>query len=151
MSAAAVDDLRDPRAAESAHRGIDRKAAATPRPFGIPVLLIAKLLARDRIARLLGKSGAVRGGVGDENQAGIERHIQPFVRVGRPGIGRFRALQQMAIALAGRGPESDRAVDMDPSLCRVGDRAGALKGVEHAGVQVSRLQADDDGHIAQPA
>src|SRR5262249_29417956 len=72
MSAAAIDDLADSRTAERAHRRVDREAARTPRPFGIPVLLIAKFFKRDRISRVLRKGRAVGVRMLDENEAGVE-------------------------------------------------------------------------------
>src|SRR5204862_1103160 len=136
MCAAALDDLGDPRAAERPHRRIDGKTAATPRPFGVPVLLVAQLLSRYRIARLLRKGGPMSGGVRNENETGVEWHVQPFVRVRRPGISAVRTRQQMAVTLAGGDPEADRTVDMNPSLGCVRDLACVLEGIKNPGVQI---------------
>jgi len=60
---------------------MDGKAPGAARPFGIPVLLIAQPVLRDRVARVLGEDGPVRRGVGDEDEARIEGQVQPFMPV----------------------------------------------------------------------
>src|SRR5271170_1179477 len=59
MGATTLDDDRNAGTAERGNRCISREPAAAARPLGIPVLLVAQLLARDRVARVLREGGAV--------------------------------------------------------------------------------------------
>ena len=121
--AATVDDLGDAGAAERADGRVGREAAAAPRPFRIPILLVAQVLGRHRIAGALREGGAMGGRIGDEDEAEIERQVQPFVAVGRPGVGLVRAVEQVAIFPARRHPQAERAIDMDPGVVFVRDPA----------------------------
>ena len=67
--AATLHDLGYSSAPERADRRIGRKAASAPRPFGIPILLIAQLSAGHGIARILREGGTMRGRMRDEHEA----------------------------------------------------------------------------------
>src|SRR5262249_4093654 len=79
VGAAAIHDLPDSRAAERAQGSIGGKSATATRPLRIPVLLIAKPLLWNRIARVLRKGRAVSRCMRDENETRVERQVQPFM------------------------------------------------------------------------
>src|SRR5262249_34565042 len=84
MSAATLDDLRDSRPPQCPDSRVRDKSPAASRPFGVPILLISKVVAWNGITGILGKGGAMRGRVRYKYLTRIERQIQPFVSVRRP-------------------------------------------------------------------
>ena len=63
--------------------------------------------------------------------------------VGRPRVGRGVTLDEVRQLRARRGPEAERAVDVDPRAVRVGDGDDRLEVVERSGVHLAGLCADD--------
>ena len=47
-----------------------------------------------------------------------------------PGVRPLRAGEQVTVALTGRNPEPEGAVDMHPGLCRLSYRAHSLERIE---------------------
>ena len=79
----------------------------------------------------------------DEYEAGIERHIEPFMSVRGPGIRLLHSIEQMAMSLARRDPEAEGTVDMHPGVRGVGERTSAREMIEDARVQIPGLKPKD--------
>ncbi len=144
--AAALDELRDARAAERAQRRVDREPAgraATPRGPS------RSSSARSRRAHEVGGGHAHRRGVGgavaDRDDAAVVGHVEPLVAVGRPRVGVAGARHEVRERRARRRPQAERAVDVHPRavLARGGGDLGER--VERARVDVARLRAHDRG------
>ena len=58
----------------------------------------------------------MRLGIGDERISAIKGDIEPLVAIGGPGIRLVHSLHEMPVARAGRGPQSERAIDVHPAL-----------------------------------
>ena len=103
--AAALDHRRDAGAAERTQRRIDRHAARPARRFGHPVEAVARdTLGTHQIAAGDRHGGAVRGPVGDEDEARVIGHVEPFVAVGGDRIGALDTGDEMAQRGRGGGP-----------------------------------------------
>ncbi len=89
----------------------------------------------------------VGGPVADEDQPRVVRHVQPLVGVGRPGVGGIHAADPVAQRGHGRGPDPERAVDVDPGAALVRDRDQPVERIEGPGIHVAGLAADDDRAI----
>ena len=83
--------------------------------------------------------------VAHDRKAAIIRHLQPFVAVGDPGIGKLDAGGQMLQRWRGPRPQAERAIDMQPGVVRLGDRRDLGERIEVAGVDLARLGDDDLG------
>ena len=58
----------------------------------------------------------MRSGIPDQGAAGLERRMQPFVRIERDGIGALDAGDAIGV-LGGDGDErADAAIDMEPEV-----------------------------------
>ena len=73
------------------------------------------------------------------------------MRVGGPGVRGLDAAHQRPAILGDRGPQTERAVDVHPSVARVGRRADLVDRVERAAVHVPRLRADDQRRVVARA
>ncbi len=85
----------------------------------------------------------MRVGVRAEGDPAVVRHVQPLVRVGRPGVRALRAGRERPQRRRRRGPQPERAVDVEPRAGlrrRVGDR---VEVVARAGVHLAELGAHD--------
>ena len=102
VGAAAFDEVGDAASPERADRGVDREAAGPPRELGRPVDRIAHalVLRLDEIRRGHGHCGAVCVLVRAERDPRVVRDVQPFMGVGRPGIGPVGTAQQVRRARA---------------------------------------------------
>ncbi len=89
----------------------------------------------------------VGGRVADEDEAGVVRHVEPLVGVGRPRVRPGVAAHQAPQRRDRRRPDPERPVDVDPRAALVGDRDQLVERVECAGVDVAGLGADDDRSI----
>jgi hypothetical protein len=70
--AAARDQRIDPVSAERSQRRVDRRAARPARGFRRPVLTVALALrGANQVRRALAHGGRVRGGVRDDDEAGV--------------------------------------------------------------------------------
>ena len=79
----------------------------------------------------------------DDGQPAVVGHVEPLVRVGRPGVGVLDAGDEVG-ATGRRGcPEPERAVDVHPRTGLLGQRDRPGEEVAGAGVHVARLEADD--------
>ena len=58
----------------------------------------------------------VRRGISDQDAPGLERCMQPFVRIERHRIGTLDAGDPIRIARGDGDERTDAAIDMDPSL-----------------------------------
>ena len=116
VRAAALDHLRDARAAERADRRVDREAARAARELRRPVDLVALALVvrLHEIRRGHAHRRAVRLGMRAEREPGVVRDVQPLVAVGRPRVRALAAAQQVAELRRSRGPEPEGAVDVEP-------------------------------------
>ena len=86
-----------------------------------------------------------------EHEAGVVRHVQPLVRVGRPRVGALDALHVMPQRAAGGGPQPERAVHVEPGLMPAGEIGDRVERIERAGVHVAGLRADDRRTTARAA
>ena len=149
--AAAFDHPGDPVASKSADRGVDREPARATGELRVPVHLIPRrvCLCLLEVARPHAHRRPVRLGIRAEGNAGVVGHVQPLVRVRRPGVGTLGTGGKVAKARRCGGPEAERPVHVEP-------RAGALDGVRdrgdvvaRAGVDVAELRTDDRRPIAR--
>ncbi|BCW66400.1 hypothetical protein NicSoilB4_11630 [Arthrobacter sp. NicSoilB4] len=87
--------------------------------------------------------GGTQGtGIADHCDPAVIRHVEGLVRVGAPRIGPLHPGGQGGELRDGRGPESERAIHMDPRAARLCDGDCLEERIEGAGMQVSCLQAD---------
>ena len=117
---------------------------------------------RGRAAKVRGQNSAVRdgrpaagrravrliaprelAGIADEGQAAVIRNIEPLVGVGGPGIGIGHSRHQVGMTRAGRGPQSERSVHVDPGACRMRAAADLRHRIERPGIHVAGLHAHD--------
>ena len=119
-----VDERGHAVAAERAQRRPDRHAAGPPgelrhlleRVAGAAVVL-DQVAGRARPSR-----SAAACGSGDDRDAAVVRDVERLVRVGRPGVGALEPVDEVAQPGRRRGPEPERAVDVDPGAVLVGHR-----------------------------
>ena len=145
MVAAALDQLRDPGAAELADRRVDREPARTARELGRPVHLVARptLLLVHEVVGVDRDRAAVRLGARAEHDPAVVRHVQELVTICGPAVRALGAVDEVREPRARSRPEPEGAVDVQPGaggLGRVGDLA---ERVERSGVHLARLRADD--------
>ena len=81
------------------------------------------------------------GGVGGENQATVEGHVEPLVGVGGPRVCSLDAGEEVAVAPADRRPPPERAIDVHPGASLMGDAARLGVVIEGSGVDLAGLQA----------
>ena len=148
--AAAIDQRCHAVAAELAQRGVGGEAAPAARPLRIPVALLAHLVVGGDVAGRVRHRIAVRLRIGDEGEAAVVGHVEPFVAVGGPRVGQLDAGQQVAVARAGVGPQAEGAVDVHPGAMAVRQRDQCGEVVVGADVQVAGLQQHDGRRIAHP-
>jgi hypothetical protein len=86
---------------------------------------------------------AMRRGVTDDDQTAVVWNIQPFVSVGRPGVRLLDAGDQLAQTRRRRGPETERAVDVQPCTPLTNELTDRREGIAGARVDVASLGADD--------
>ncbi len=143
--AATLHHLGDPVRAERSDRGIHRECPGALRHLR-DVLERITLLARRRGQVGSGDAhrGPVRGGVAHEDDAGVVRHVQPFVGIGRPRISTVVAAREVTQPWAGGCPQPERPVDVKPDVGMLADdRDDTFDRVERAGVHLAELGADD--------
>ena len=90
LPAVALDQLGQPRAAERAQRRPDLDAARAARELGREVGRVAHAARRGEVLGRHRHRRAQRLGVAHEREAAVVRHVEPLVRVGRPGVGQLR-------------------------------------------------------------
>ena len=83
--------------------------------------------------------------VGDKRVAAIERNVEPLVSVGGPGIGSFDSGDEMFVARACGGPETEGSVDVNPGVIFFRERNESFEIVHRADVYVAGLQENDCG------
>ena len=80
-----------------------------------------------------------------ENEAAVEGDVEPLVAVGRPGVCLLDSGQEITKSRTDISPEAEGAVDMHPCAMLLRQRDERLEGIEGAGVELTRLQADQGG------
>src|SRR5690348_1848958 len=85
----------------------------------------------------------MRIGMSDECITAVVGDVEQLMPVGGPGIGSADALRQVAIARARGGPESERAVHMNPSAVTMGDGNNRFERIERADVHVAGLRENE--------
>ena len=121
QGAAAVDQGRHAVAAEVAQRGPDREPAGAARELRRPVLGVALRARRlHEVGRPSRHGRLVGGGVAHDGDAAVVGDVEPFVAVRGPGVRALHAAREVGEARAGRGPEAEGAVHVDPAPPLVG-------------------------------
>src|SRR4029078_9418796 len=95
------------------------QAPRASRELPRPVALVARaaLAALDQVLGLDRHRPPVGVGLRAEDDPESVGDVDPLVAVGRPGIGTLGAGYEVREARAGRGPEPERAVDVQPGAC----------------------------------
>ena len=99
------------------------------------------------IARLHIHRAAVRGFIANNGEAAVIGGLQPLVPVGRPRIGAFDPIEQVAMPLARPRPQPERAINVEPAARRAHQRHDFGEGIADPGVDLPGL-ADDDRWVA---
>src|SRR6267143_4906535 len=86
MGAAALHQRRDSRATQRAQGGIDGKSSRAARELRRPLVVVPIGNRALEISGAPGHRGSVCLRIANERQAAVVGHVEPFVRVGRPGI-----------------------------------------------------------------
>src|SRR5438552_3675637 len=86
MRAAALHQRRDSRAAQRAQGGVDGEASRAARELRRPFVVVPIRGGPLQISGAPGHRGTVCLRIANERQAAVVRHVEPFVRVGGPGI-----------------------------------------------------------------
>ena len=146
--AAALDQLGEPLAAERAQRRVDRHGASAAGHLGHVVERLAAALVRE-VAGAHAHGGAHRRAVGHDRQRAVVGHVQPLVRVDRPGVGALGPARQVAKPRARSRPQPERAVDVQPRAVLVRGVGDVGEWIERAGVHLTRLCTDDRRAVAQ--
>src|ERR1051325_2870265 len=137
--AAAVDQGLDTAPSEVAEGGVDGEAAGAAGELGGELEGIALLAAAVlEVLRGDGHGSAVREGVAHDDDAVVVRDVEPLVRVGGPRVSELRAIEERALGAAGTGPQSERAVDVEPPAARVHGLGDLPQRIDGAGVDVAR-------------
>ena len=134
-----------PDAPQRAKRRPGREAARAPRRLGYEVAA-AELAPGDlarQVRRRVRQRRRVNIGMRAERIAGVVRDVEPLVAVARPRVGQLDAAHELGRARARRGPEPERAVDVEPRPGAVGRGGRCGEVVTRAGVHVAGLRADD--------
>src|SRR5262247_4208937 len=82
-------------------------------------------------------------GLAHEDNSAVVRRVKPLVRVGRPGIGFGEAFSQMSQSRAGRSPQPESPVNVNPRAGAAGRRANLFRRIEGACVHIACLNAND--------
>jgi len=80
-----------------------------------------------------------------ESQAAIVGNVQPFVGVGSPGIRVSDSFSEMGAGRGRGGPETERAIDVDPRSGPMSDSTNFRDRIERSGVHVAGLDTNDGG------
>ena len=85
----------------------------------------------------------------DQGDAAVIGDVEPFVRVGRPGVRVGQAGGQVRTRGISQRPQPERAVGMHPRPALPGPLDDVGEGIERAGVHLARLHADHRraGHV----
>ena len=84
-----------------------------------------------------------RCGIAAEGNATVVRHIEPFVRVGRPGVGIPDTFDPMPQRWHRRCPQAERAINMHPGTRRPNGTADLANRIEYTRIDVAGLCTDD--------
>ena len=85
----------------------------------------------------------MRNRIPRDRHAAIVGHVQPLVTIGRPAIGPFHPGDQRGEALAGIGPQSEGAIDVDPCARRLRHRTQRREIIAGTDVEVTRIEDDN--------
>ena len=96
------------------HRGVNGHDARTARALGhvVRVVALARIGHEIGPAKLIAATVSVR--VGDDGHRAVVGHIEPLVRIDGPGVRTLDALGQVRSGGCCGGPQSERAVDVQP-------------------------------------
>ena len=104
-AAAALHQVGHARPAERAQRGVHRDATGAAGELGDQLDRVRRAaLGLDQVGGVRAHRHPVRTRVPGDRDAAVVRHVQPLVRVGRPGVGGRDALDQRAAARELRRP-----------------------------------------------
>src|ERR1700738_1266532 len=127
MGAAALHQRRDSRPAQRAQGGIDGKTSRAARELRGPFVVVPIGNRALEISGAPGHRGTVCLRIANERQAAVVRHVEPFVRVGGPGIRLAGAGDEVPVAGAGRRPEAEGAVHVHPACSVLAREPGDLR------------------------
>ena len=148
VAAAALDELGDARPAERAERRVHGEAAGAPGELGRPVHRVpGRALAGDEVLGRHRHRGPVRRGILAESQPAVVRHVEPLVRVRRPGVGPLDAGDEVPELGRRRRPEPERAVHVHPGAGTTERVHDLADGIDAARVHLADLRAHDRGAI----
>src|SRR5829696_7433488 len=84
VPATAFDHICNAVSTQLTQRCVSRKAAGAPRPFGVPIHLIACVFIMCDIRRALRHRSAVCVSVRDEGVTAVKRNVEPLMTVSGP-------------------------------------------------------------------
>ena len=140
---AAFDHRGDSASPEGSQSGPDDEAARPAGGLGHVLGSVARLLSGDEVGSGELHGGAHRIAVPDDRQPAVVRDIQPLVRVGRPGVRALDAAHLLPKGRRSSGPETERAVDVEPGTMPLAEVGDLVEGIERSSVDLPGLRADD--------
>ena len=152
QGAAAIDQVGHAGPAQLAQGGPGGEAARPSRGFRHEVARRPEGSDPEAIevGRAVRHRRGVGLGVGAEDVAGVVGNIEPFVAVASPRVGPLDAGDEVACGRAGRRPQAEGAVHVNPRPAAASQIADGGQVVAGAGVDVAGLGADD-GRPPPPA
>jgi len=85
--------------------------------------------------------------VRNKSVATVIGNVEPLMSIGRPGVCCAGTGQQVPVRRAGRNPQAECSIDMNPCLVAFRDRYENLKPVECSNIQIAGLQHHDRGRV----
>ena len=115
---APVDHIRNPLTPQTAKSRIHRKTAGSPRSLRNPVVVIARMVGeRGIVSRAQTHGRVVRRRIAHKYNAGIVRHIQPFVAIDGERIGNLNPPHEFSVSRRSGGPQTESAIHVQPPRC----------------------------------
>jgi hypothetical protein len=146
--AAALDHVANAATAQVLEHRVDGEASSSSRQLGHPLTWIALCVGGYQVGSAHTHGGTMRLRMGAHDQPAIVRNIQPFMRVGGPGVGEIGAGGEMFEVVAHGSPESKCAIHVKPRAGFAGSGGDFRQWIESSGVNVAGLSTDDGGASA---
>ena len=82
----------------------------------------------------------------DDRDAAVVGDVEPLVTVGGPRVRSVQALDEIGAARIGERPQTERTIDVEPTVARRHPVGDLVERVEGAGVHLTGLSADQHGN-----